>query len=355
MSTRRPLTRDRLGARRIFVDVASGKRAADLHGLLSLVPAARRGGLDVLGIEAALGLVNAPARTCLAAVRAVPPASARPRASSCPSPRPHPRLRSALGESLVAAALDLLAGARHPVVALGGGLDAPLAVLAARRAGIVIEHALHVFLPGTSYDEVDAARETAEALSLSLHEIPLTASELASALPHAVRLAETPLYNLHPVSRAVLARVARTRGHDMLVTGDGADQAARGATEPADYVPIVAAITRATGIGLAAPFVDEEVVELVVAAADPDKRILRELAIAWGLPSAIANRPKIPCFAPPLPRQRFPEPAALAHLATLLARTSGFTRPLAWSADDRLNVGLASLAAFVRVFEIEAG
>jgi asparagine synthase (glutamine-hydrolysing) len=343
--------RDRLGVRRIFVHAESGTRSRDLHSLLSLVPAARRCGLDWLGVKSAWSFGDAPDRTCLAAVRAVPPARAPQGSRGCHGLHPHPRWRTALGESLPVAAAGALAGARSPVVALGGGIDAPLVVLAARRAGIAIDHAIHLSIPGTRYDESLAAREMAAELSLSLHEIRITVDELAAELPRAVRLAETPFYNMHPVSRVIVARVARSRGHDALVTGDGADQAARGATEPADYVPIVAAMTRGAGLSFAAPFAEEEVVELVVASTDPEKQSLRELARVWGLPAAIADRPKIPSAAPPLPRHAFPSAAMLARLVDLAPE--GET--LVWTNDDRRNVGIASLAAFVNVFEITGG
>ncbi len=335
--------RDRLGSRRIVFDPASGAHASRLASLLARVPAARGSGLDVRGVEAAWGLADAPDRTCLSGIRAVPPgmrlvarATLREVAQSS-----RPPAEAHLDAMLVDAATHALEGARRPVVALGGGIDAPLAVLAARRAGVVIREAVHLAIPGTSYDESQEARAVAEALGLTLHEIKLDAAELARELPLAVRLAETALYNLHPVSRVVVARVARARGHDVLVTGDGADQAARGATETADYVPIVAAITRGCGLGLAAPFLDDALVDLLASGGDPEKTSLRELAVMWGLPRAIAERAKAPTFAPPLPRVAFPCARALASLERSLGRS------LSWSGDDRANVGVASLAAFV--------
>jgi asparagine synthase (glutamine-hydrolysing) len=329
--------RDRLGARRLFFDPASGMYAEELGALLVKLPAARQD-LDPIGVDAAWGRVHAPTHTCLRAVRALPP-SVEPSAAP-----PAPDLETAL----IAASARSLRSALRPVVALGGGLDAPLAVLAARRAGFTIEHAIHVSVPGTSYDEAEAARATAAALGLAVHELCVSVDELARALPRAVRFAETPLYNLHPVSRALVARIARERGHDALVTGDGADQAARGATEPADYVPVVAAITRASGVGLASPFLDDALVDLLIDARDPEKKALRELSVAWGLPGYLARRPKVASSAPPLPRAFFPPPGELSRLASALGR------PLAWSDDDASNVGVASLAAFVSAFAIGA-
>jgi len=341
--------RDRLGSRRILLDVASGAWAADLRSLLAKAPAARRSGLDLLGVEAAWGLRDAPERTCLSGVRAVPPGMALVAEGGRTTLVPVALLAGTamLEPALIDAAARALASVRRPVVALGGGIDAPLSVLAARRAGVAVTEAIHLAVPGTSYDESREARAVAAALGLELHEIALRVSELAGALPLAVRHAETPLYNLHPVSRAVLARVARARGHDALLTGDGADQAARGSTEAADYVPIVAAITRGAGLELASPFLDDAIVDLLTRARDPGKIALRELAEAWGLPRSLAERSKVPTFAPALPCASFPSAPAVARLERALERS------LAWSDDDRVNVGVASLAAFVSVLEPE--
>jgi asparagine synthetase B (glutamine-hydrolysing) len=340
--------RDRLGAERLLFDPGSGAHARDLRTLLLRVPSLRWSGLDSRGVDAAWGLVDAPDRTCLRGVRAVPPGMALvTRAEGVAvAPASVPPCDAPLDAVLIDAASRALGSARRPVVALGGGIDGPLAVLAARRAGVVVAEALHLAIPGSSYDESAEARAAAEALGLALHEIAVTTHDLARELPRAVGLAETPLYNLHPVSRVILARVAAARGHDVLVTGDGADQASRGATEAADYVPIVAAITRRSGMGLASPFLDDAVVALLARSPDPGKKALRELAVAWGLPRALAERGKVPAFAPALPRESFPPAPALARVGRALGRT------LVWSADDRVNVGAASLLAFVGAFEL---
>lgn len=362
--------RDRLGAAGVWFAPASGEVGGSLAALLMCDPGARSGGLDREGIDAAWGvtrersLVDA-SRTCLRAVRVVPPGcnlvrdaqhlaiakgERRGQVEAPPATAREPSQPSRIADELVEAARRVLAPVRRPIVALGGGLDAPLAVLAARRAGILVERAVHLAIPGTSYDESVAARESAAALGLDLHEVHVTPAELAAALPRAVRLAGTPLYNLHPVARVFLAAAARELGGDGLVTGDGADQACRGAVEPADYVPIVAAITRGFDLAVASPFVDTAMIDLLVdlhAPAAPAKQALRALAKLWGLPASIADRPKTPCWAPPLPRGTFPVAASLVSLSRVLGR------PLVWSPDDdAANVGVASLSAFVHAFEI---
>lgn len=75
------------------------------------------------------------------------------------------------------------------------------------------------------YDEVDAARRIAAACGARCEVVEAPPSAWLEALPCAVASVETPLYNLHPVGRYLLAREARRRGHDTLITGDGADAA----------------------------------------------------------------------------------------------------------------------------------
>lgn len=313
--------RDRLGERTIVHDPTSGLWAASLAELLRAAPHLRDGGLDPVGIDVALGKVRADDRTPLASVRAIPPSKVVPRDDVD------------VAAALVARCRRANVGDRRAAVTLGGGIDAPIAVLAARRAGITVRDAFHVAIPGTPYDERDAARAIASALDLDLNVIETTAETLARKMPMAVKLAGTPLYNLHPVSRLVVAEEARARGADILLSGDGADQAARGADEAPDYVPIVAAVTRGAGLDFLAPFTDDDVVDGIVGWRDPTKSRLRDLARAWGLPDAILARPKASSWAPPFPRSVFP-----AHLP--------------WSEDDRENVGNASVAAFVAAYEV---
>lgn len=344
---------DLLRVGRVFACRSSGVRARDLGDLLARAPAARAGGLDPLGVAAAWSELAAPdpASTCLRAVRVEQDDATWSALAAGAAP-------ADVEEILPAAARRALSAARRPVVALGGGIDAPLAVLAARRSGIVVDRALTIAIPGTRYDESHAARANAAALGLDLDVIAIDVDDLVTALPEAVRHSACAFYNLHPVSRTLLARAARARGYDALLTGDGADQAARGAREHADYVPLVAALTRGAGLRWAAPFADEAVVTSLVTRAraedarstDPEhdpKAALRALAVAWGLPDRIAYAPKHATFAPPLPRAAFPDAARVERLARAL------DRPLAWSDDDRRNVGIASLAVLVEVLGVE--
>lgn len=311
--------RDRLGATTIVYDPKTMRWAHSLADLVALAPDLARDGHDRLGYRAALGFVRDDERTMLRAVKQKPPSKSAPRADIDPD------------AALVAAAGAMLDGKKRIVVTIGGGIDGPIAVLAARRAGFVVRDALHLAIPGTDYDERDGARLVANALGLDLYVLEAKAAELAEALPRVVELSGTVLYNLHPVSRLLVASKARSLGADVLVSGDGADQAARGAAEAPDYVPIVAACTRGAGLALASPFFADDVVDSIVALGDPSKARLRALAVKWGLPSDIVMRPKKRSWAPPIPR-------------------SATARQGAWSPDDRENVAAASFTAWMDRF-----
>ena len=332
----------RLGAVRMFR--SSGARAATLDELFHLDPRARSSGLDPRGVAAAWGEDDDACllgHTCFAGVReervVVDEAARSGRASLSDA------------DLLTDAARIALGGTRRPVLALGGGIDAPLAVVAARRAGFDVRGALTLVVPGTSYDESPEAETLARALDLELHVLRVTPDDLAAALPQASRAAMSAFYNLHPVSRWLVAREAAERGFDALLSGDGADQASRGATEAPDYVPLVASLTRGAGLRFASPFCEDVVIEALATRRDPAKAALRELAGAWNVPASIARRPKTSAWAPPLPRAAFPR----ADVVAALARELG--RPLAWSNDDRRNAGIASLACLVDAYDVALG
>jgi hypothetical protein len=167
-------------------------------------------------------------------------------------------------------------------------------------------------------------------------------------LPEAVALAEEPLYNLHPVGRLALARAARARGYETLVTGDGADAAFAGRPD-LDYVPLVAALTRGAGLALASPFLEGPVLSGTLARApDRDKHLLREYATARGLPPWLATRPKRSRWMPPQDLSRHLSPDTLAPLVRELQEEPRLD-------DDRARVGWATLALLIRSLEERAG
>lgn len=178
--------------------------------------------------------------------------------------------------------------AASPVpVALSGGLDSWVLALLLRQMGRdVAGYSLVSRVQG--YCEWEQVRALAERFEIVT--TPLEASDFEAALPRFLRITRTPIYNLHPVSKLLLAEGLAARGIDHIVTGDAADQVFRGETE-CDLLPLTQACFAHTGVGLITPFLGPEI-RALCRIPDPDKLPLRELAAALGIPS-IPKRPTL--------------------------------------------------------------
>ncbi|WP_170136202.1 asparagine synthase C-terminal domain-containing protein [Nannocystis exedens] len=282
--------------------------------------------LDRHGVRAAFGEVAADGATCIDGARLVlPPRLRGIHRRDAPGPL----------HALLAGACDRLPRGRV-ALALSGGVDsAALAALLGARATV---YTLAPELPG--YSEEAEARAVAGRLGLELRVVRASAADYVQALPLVIAACECPLYNLHPVSRWLLARAVGDDGLDVLVTGDGADEVFRG-TSGADYLPIVGALARAAGLVPVAPFLDESVAAHV--AEDPHKQALRSLAVALGVPESIARRPKQPRFAPPIDLSPLWDGPRVAALAQALGREPDLSA-------DRARVGWTTLALLSRRF-----
>lgn len=275
--------------------------------------------LDREGVRAAFGEAPHDGRTCIRGARREWPHFTRREPT-----RP-------LHELLIEACADLPPAA----LALSGGVDS--AVLAALLRDRVHAYTLAPALPG--YRELDEAQAIADALGIRLRRVVVAEADYVDSLPAAIAACETPLYNLHPVSRHLLARTVRADGHTTLISGDGADELLRGDTG-ADYLPIVGALTRAAGLAALAPFLAPQ---LAAASRDPDKLELRRLACRLGVPEAIALHPKTPRLAPRMDLSRHQNSAHIAALAHHLGRAPNL-------ASDRYDVAWTTLSLFARNF-----
>ncbi len=293
-----------------------GERGGSLRGLVG----ASRVQLDGDGVRAAFGEVPADGATCIAGA--------------------HWSWLTVGGGDACATIRDALveACARAPAgrvaLALSGGVDS--AVLAALLGARATVYTLESNLSG--YCEAEEAQAVADHLGIALRRVRVDAEAFVGSLPDVIRGCEAPLYNLHPVSRHLLARAVRADGFDVLITGDGADEVF-GGTTGGDYLPIVGALTRAVGLAAWAPFLDPAVAATVE--RDPGKRALRELAVEIGVPAEVAFRAKRPRFAPALDLGRYWDAVRIAELGRMLGRTP--TR-----ATDRACVGWTTLGLFAQ-------
>lgn len=305
-----------------------GKRGPSLAGLV--------GGasvwLDPDGVSAAFGEREHNGTTCIDGARLVLPERFAPvrRDPTMLRRAPARPLRGLLAQ----ACARLPAG--RVALALSGGVDsAVLAALLGTRATV------YTLVPDLSgYGEEAEASAVAARLGLPLRRVHVGAEDYVQTLPAVIAACECPLYNLHPVSRYLLARAVRADGLDVLVTGDGADEVFRG-TSGADYLPIVDALVRAAGLVPATPFLAPGVAPFL--AEDPGKRALRALALELGIPEEIALRPKQPRFAPPIDLTALWDAERIDALARMLGRTAS-------AGSDRERVGWSTLALFSRGF-----
>jgi len=168
-------------------------------------------------------------------------------------------------------------------VAVSGGLDSWVLVRLRQLQGRPVRgYTIATGIPG--YCELERTQAMAQQF-----RVPLTVfhrPDLEGALPRFLAVTRTPIYNLHPVSKLLLAEALRDEGVAEVMGGDAADQIFRGEAN-CDLLPLTQACFAYAGVRLHLPFQ-----AVTVATPDPEKRALRELGAELGLP-AIPKRPTL--------------------------------------------------------------
>ena len=190
-----------------------------------------------------------------------------------------------------------------PLVALSGGLDSFL-------ISALIKEKTGSFPPVATlasrlenYCEAEFTIQFARQLGMKdIIRIETNEEEFVSSLPEAIKAAEVPLYNLHPVSKWIFAKRIKALGFSNCFTGDGADQIFSHRIG-VDYLPIVGSIFSAAGVELVCPLYTTELRPPV---PDHNKSYLRELAGKL-LPRPFAQRPKRSCYTPVIDLSRYLE------------------------------------------------
>jgi len=206
-------------------------------------------------------------------------------------------------------------------VAVSGGMDSwVLATLLRSRGFAVRAWYLESGVPG--YCEVKRVRYLSRGLGIPCQCVRVTESEFVNALPDFVEAVESPIYNLHPVSKWLLAQALKNEGVSQLVTGDGADQVMRQETD-CDLLPLTLSCFRASDVDLITPFLSEKVVRMCHR-PDPEKRIVRALAEQLGVPNLKKHATLFPAI--PLPSDRHlrsePRPRGSGASTDLLTYTT---------------------------------
>ncbi len=107
---------------------------------------------------------------------------------------------------------------------LSGGLDSSLIAALGLRAKGAGFHTFSLRFEDAEYDETRYQRLMAERLGTEHHEVVVSRSDIARALPSVVRHAERPLLRSAPAPLLLLSRLVRETGMKVVLTGEGADE-----------------------------------------------------------------------------------------------------------------------------------
>lgn len=113
-----------------------------------------------------------------------------------------------------------------PAFSLSGGLDSSsIVALAARKLGRPVPAFSVSFTDGAEYNEQDLVTQTARALGADLHIVPVAREDMVTELSDAVYYSEGLAINGQLVAKFRLNRAIREAGHNVVLTGEGADEA----------------------------------------------------------------------------------------------------------------------------------
>jgi asparagine synthetase B (glutamine-hydrolysing) len=164
---------------------------------------------------------------------------------------------------------------REVTVALSGGLDSQFLALDLIRRGFQVKAVtIKSNIPG--YCEWDQTQRFALEHSLELVPIEVCREDFYQALPEMLKIVEEPIYNLHAVSKYLLAKGLKELGISRCMTGDGADQVFAAALE-CDLYRLTKKCFQAFGIDLLTPLATSAMVGFVSRHGPQDKRILYQM------------------------------------------------------------------------------
>jgi 7-cyano-7-deazaguanine synthase in queuosine biosynthesis len=181
-------------------------------------------------------------------------------------------------------------------IALSGGIDSQLLAIFLKSRGFNL-NAVSIKTGIPNYCEWSHISAFAKKFEIPLIGIECSGSDFVDALDTFLGITETPIYNLHAISKWILAKEARKLGINRLITGDGADQIMRGQKE-CDLFPLTQNVFRNAGVELLAPFTSEAT-DIFVKQNGPweNKQPIYLLAEKMGLPKIS----KVPSYFPNLP------------------------------------------------------
>lgn len=179
-------------------------------------------------------------------------------------------------------------------VALSGGLDSQAIALFAKEQGFNVQ-AYYLKTDIKNYCEAKQVEEFCTRWSISCHEIKTDINDFITSLTPFLTATECPIYNLHPVSKWILAREIQKLGVEQLYSGDGADQTFAG-YDFCDLFFLTQNCFQSFGIKLITPFANPAVLSWAkLNGPFTNKEPLRKWAEEkW----AIGSVPKHSCYVP---------------------------------------------------------
>ncbi len=307
LASQGPALRDEFGYLPRYVRTADGVESDSIFALLTRENGDE--GDDALewdreGTLSALGIGPWSPRTCFLGVAIA--SSPRGAASVEHVRTPHGAETRAIQDAL----LRVVARDPDAPIAMSGGLDSALLLAAARACGgrpslFTLRVRFPSVIDASNYDESERAAATAAALGSRVTFIDASEDDFVAMLPRAIERFETPLFNLHPVGRVLLADALGGLGVDRIVTGDGADQVFAGRSAHL-WFPLAQCAFAGGGVRPIAPFLHADLVRATSPSAiDPDKSVLRSIARDLGVPEWVAEAKKVARYAPALDLSRY--------------------------------------------------
>jgi PP-loop superfamily ATP-utilizing enzyme len=195
------------------------------------------------------------------------------------------------GDLCEALEAEFAGGAGEVAVAVSGGIDSWVLAALLKRLGYRVR-GWYLESGVEGYCEREQVQRFRDALGIPCEHIRVSGRDFMESAAEFVAVTQTPIYNLHPVSKLLLARGLARNGVTSVVTGDGADQVMRRDWD-CDLLPLTLTCFRAAGVRVTAPFLSERVVS---SCTRPylDKEPLRALAHRLGVPDV----PKHPTLFP---------------------------------------------------------
>ncbi|MCL4874138.1 asparagine synthase (glutamine-hydrolyzing) [bacterium] len=238
------IARDRLGIRPLFYSSHAGRFyfASEIKALFAGGPLPRE--IDPAALDEIFTLwCSVPPRTAFKGINELPPAHwMKIRDGAVSSVKRYwdvPLGEEPLDISIEEAAdglFDILSDATRlqlradvPVGAyLSGGLDSSITAALITKITGAGPHTFSVAFEDGAYDESGFQHEMARHLGTEHHEVRCSYSDISGVFPEVVWYAEKPVLRTAPAPLFILSRLVRETGLKVVLTGEGADEAAGG-------------------------------------------------------------------------------------------------------------------------------